>query len=566
MDQFIPDVTTPSGIDKTCVSILRCMGDIVFKVSPDGIFDFVNDAVGKLGYEPAELIGKHLGTIIHPDMAAAVLRAIAPLPYHDSVTGDGRAPGLLDERRTGSRKIKELPVKLIPKGWSRQDSEKSCQSGCMVVLGELTASGHYGRTGNFTGTVGLICDTSCQSNVEEELKKAARFESVGIMAAGIAHDFNNFLTGIFGNLQLARGIAGAPAELIDRLDEMFKSFELAKSLTAQLQTLTRGEKPARTMVNLSEILKEACALSLCGGSVRSTVAIEDNHHSIEADRNQILQLFCNLLINARQAMNGDGTVSISHCQCSLTADNTCRLPAGRYEKVAVRDHGPGIPMMLLSKVFTPFFTTKPGGSGLGLATAFSIARDHGGAIVAASAEGQGATFTVYLPSVSGSAAQPQQHETLVGRKGKGRILVMDDEPVIRQVVCTMLSRAGYDPVEAACGESAVAQCRQAVIDGNRFDVALLDLTVPKGLGGEKTVQLLLKHDPLLDAIAISGYTQPSILSQKGEGAFRDFITKPFLMDDLLHKVSDAVEARRKREAATCQAAHEEKPGKEITNV
>jgi nitrogen-specific signal transduction histidine kinase/CheY-like chemotaxis protein len=557
MDQVRPDAAIPSCIEKTYGSILQCLGDIVYKVSPDGLFDFVNDSVVKLGYEPAELLGKHFSTIIHPDIVASVSRAMVLPLYKGRVTGDGHAPGLFDERRTGPRMTQRLPVKLIPKGWSPQRGENTCLSGCAVMHGELTASGHYGGTGEYAGAVGLICVSTGQLKIMDDLKRAARFESAGIMAAGIAHDFNNFLTGIFGNLQLARGIAGTPPELLDRLEDMSKSFELAKSLTNQLQTITRGAKPTRTMVNCSDLLKESCTLSLCGGAVQSAVTIESNRHVIEADRNQIIQLFCNLLINARQAMRDDGTVTITLCQCSIEADNSYQLPAGAYEKVEIRDQGSGIPAMLLPKVFTPFFTTKPGGSGLGLSTGLAIARDHGGTILATSTEGQGTTFTVYLPSATGAVVQPQVQGAFVGHKGRGRILILDDEPIIRGVVCVMLSQAGYDPVGVACGEHAVARCRQAVIDGNRFEVALLDLSVPEGLGGEKTVQLLLKQDPLLVAIAISGYTYPSILSQKGGGLFLDFIAKPFHIDELLHKVSNAVETRKKRKAALCLTGREE---------
>ena len=379
---------------------------------------------------------------------------------------------------------------------------------------------------------------------ESAIEKLSRFESIGIVASGIAHDFNNFLAGIYGNLQLAKGVSGIPREAQEYLDIVFRSFDLAKTLTLQLQSLLRSDTPNHSIVSLTEIIEDSCSLSLCGRSIRCIKRIDSAPHVIEANRGQIVQLFCNLLINARQAMHDEGTVEIAVSRKTVKAGDVTSLMPGSYEAVTIQDRGPGIPAAILPKIFSPYFTTRLEGSGLGLSVADSIARNHGGLIVVSSVEGQGSTFTVYFPSAFVTPADSSTNIPAGNRQGTGRVLVMDDEKVVRDVICETLSRAGYESVAVTCGEHAIEVCRQAAVDGNHFDIAVLDLTVCGGMGGEKAIHLLRKHDPHLVAIAISGYLQPEWIVHPDKETFVDFIAKPFLHDELLQKVGAAIETRR----------------------
>jgi CheY-like chemotaxis protein len=531
-------------------------GDIVFRVSSYGTFEFVNEAVTILGWNPSDLTGKHLCTIIHPDHAVAV---------EDFFKKPGFPAGVFPPS------ITMVPVTLIPPGWKRQNGDNSCLKGKLSFLGVFAAPQNYdciqpSGPVNQRGSAGLITGITPCFPIEGELEKYARLEALGILAAGIAHDFNNFLTGIYGNLQLAKIVSGIPPEAGEYLDVVFRSFDLAKTLTLQFQSLTRSDAPARSIVSLTDIIEDACSLSLCGASIRCIKRISDARHAIKANHGQVVQLFCNLLLNARQAMDDEGIVEVSASQVALKAGEVTSLAPGRYEVVAIRDQGPGIPASDLTRIFTPYFTTKPGGCGLGLTAANSIAHEHGGAIIASSAQGQGSVFFVYLPSAIAPQAKSLSIPGPLERMKKtGRVLIMDDDKVVRDVVFDMLSRSGYESVAVASGEQAIEACRQATVDRDHFDVAILDLTVPGGMGGEKTVQLLRKHDPLLVVIALSGFL-PDQEHRSAMELFADFLAKPFLYEELLQKVGAAIEIRKVGQLRMAVDPHQKPEDSKVDHV
>jgi signal transduction histidine kinase/CheY-like chemotaxis protein len=514
----------------------RSQADIIFRISTGGIFDFVNKAVTNLGWNPPDLIGKPLTAIIHPEHETAANNFIRN-------SGD-QLNQPMDRAQTA-----ELPVVLVPQEWKKTKSEAACMKGSMVLLGEI-ASSRYAAYDKQSGAslpkllVGLITDITPGSQSGEELARDSRLESLGILAAGVAHDFNNFLTGIYGNLQLANCVSGIPGEAREYLDVVFKSFDLAKTLTHQFQSLVLSSAPARSIVAVTDIIDDACSLSFCGSSIRCIKQAGETRHAIQANRGQMVRLFCNLLLNARHAMGDQGIVEVSLSRKTVTAVKGAALLPGLYETVAIRDQGPGIPASDLARIFTPFFTTRPGGWGMGLPTAHAIARDHGGTIIVSSVQGQGSTFTVYLPSVVGMPAEISPSPGSRARsKETGRVLVVDADEVVRDVVNEMLSRAGYETVAVASGEHALNACRQAIAEGNPFDIAILDLTVPGAMGGENVGRLLRRHDPQLRAIAFSGYL-PERESAALREPFSDFIAKPFLYEELLQKVGAACEAKK----------------------
>jgi signal transduction histidine kinase/CheY-like chemotaxis protein len=521
---------------ESCNVMGGSQSDIVFRISSGGVFDFINEAVANLGWKPSDLIGKHFSSIIHPDYSGSLGKFL-------TIFGDPVNRPAFPVNPT------KIPVKLIPRDWKNIQNDADCVMGTLVLLGAIAAPGYFecirpADISMMLGIAGLITDIAPFARPESAIEKLSRFESIGIAASGIAHDFNNFLTGIYGNLQLAESVSGIPPEAQEYLDVVSRSFDLAKTLTFQLQSLTRSDAPARSIMTVTDILEDACSLSFCGSSIHCIKRIGNTRHVIEANRGQIAQLFCNLLINARQAMRDNGSIEIAVSSKTVNTGDVESLMPGSYEAVSIQDHGQGIPANFLRKIFSPYFTTRPEGSGLGLTVANSIARNHGGIIVASSVEGQGSTFTVYLPSAVVAPAGSSPSIATEMRKGTGRVLVMDDEKVVRDVICEILSRGGYESVAVTCGEHAIEVCRQAAVDGNHFDIAILDLTVPGGMGGERVLHFLRKHDPLLVAIAISGYLQPEWIVHTDNDIFVDFMAKPFLHNELLQKVSAAVETRR----------------------
>jgi CheY-like chemotaxis protein len=247
--------------------------------------------------------------------------------------------------------------------------------------------------------------------------------------------------------------------------------------------------------------------------------------AVEADRGQIAQVFHNLVINACQSMPQGGTVHLAAANLLIGSGNGIPLPAGRYVRVTVADHGAGIPQENLTKIFDPFFSTKQGGTGLGLAIVYSVVRNHGGHVEVESVVGAGTTFSVLLPAAAG-AAPPAAPPTELS-SGRGRILLMDDEPVVRQVVSRMLTTLGYEVQTAAEGSSAVALFRDALAGENPFDAVILDLTVPGGMGGAETIGHLRAIDPHVRAIVSSGYSSDPVMGNYRDFGFSDVIAKPF---------------------------------------
>jgi PAS domain S-box-containing protein len=547
------DDTGPHGNGLSCGlseygAILERAGDILFRISPGGIFQFVNGSVRELGYEPSELIGKHFSTIVHPEYADAMQREFV-LPGHRGGPKDDGGPMAFDERRWRAGKIRDLEIKLVPRGWHESRDESRCMTGraVAVLIAGAPDAGDAHRPDEpdaFAGAVGLIRDTAEKSKTDENLRASERHASIGVLAGGIAHDFNNLLAAIFGNLQLAQAACRIGANAADHINDALKAFEPAKGLARQLLTFSKGSAPVKSNIMIGEVVREACSLSLCGAEVNCEWRIEDDLALVEADRNQIMQVFSNIILNARQAMSGGGTIRISAHNRALNNREIGGLPAGRYVEIVFQDQGPGIPASILSRIFDPFFTTKPDGSGLGLATSSSIVHQHGGHIAVTSVQGTGATFTVWFPASSAHTLTRADEDQFREFKGCGRVLVMDDEPIVLNAMHKMLAGAGYDPVAAANSECAIATFREAAAKGPRIDVAILDLTLPGGLGGENTLAELKKIDPGIVAIITSGYSENHVLMHHRLYGFLDKIVKPFRREELLGKVAAACVKRR----------------------
>jgi PAS domain S-box-containing protein len=380
--------------------------------------------------------------------------------------------------------------------------------------------------------IGVVEDISYRKHMEEELFKAQKLESLGILAGGIAHDFNNILTAIVTQIGVARMKLPPGDALAKRLEDVEAAAFKATGLTQRLLTFAKGGAPVKTTLALERVVRDSAVLVLSGTSVTYSLSTGRDVWPVDADESQLGQAVNNLLINACQAMPGGGVVRIGLENSVVdAADGALPLKRGNYVKLSVSDQGAGITPEILPKVFDPYYTTKPGGSGLGLAVCYSIIRNHGGLITVGSEPGAGATFTVYLPASDRPAAAVQQTDDRHVR-GSGRILVMDDEEMIRLVTGEILTELGYEVEFAREGGEAVERYRAARESGRPFDAVIMDLTIAGGMGGKDAIRKLLEYDPAVKAIVSSGYSNDPVMANYRDHGFRDVIVKPYKTIDL----------------------------------
>lgn len=393
-------------------------------------------------------------------------------------------------------------------------------------------------SGQVEGVIEYVRDVTETKGAEEERLRLSNLESLATLAGGIAHDFNNILTAILGNIGLAVLELHNTDRSRDRLSAAEKACLQAQKLAKQLLTFAKGGAPVKKMVSLEKLITESAAFTCRGSQVKSVFNLPDNLWPVEADPGQIGQVFQNLLINAIQAMPTGGSITVQGDNLVVEAGNDLPLDPGRYVKISVQDQGVGMPANYLSKIFDPYFTTKQKGSGLGLATAHAIVKNRHGHIAVQSKLEAGTVFQVYLPA-SDNKTLPLPAEDKGLFSGKGKILVMDDEAMVRQVLDKMLRHLGYGAEFARDGDEAIALFTQAQKSGEVFAAVILDLTIPGGLGGKETMEQLLKIAPGVKAIVSSGYSEDPIMAEFEKYGFSGIIAKPFKVAELskiLHQV------------------------------
>jgi signal transduction histidine kinase/ActR/RegA family two-component response regulator len=392
--------------------------------------------------------------------------------------------------------------------------------------------------------------------MSEDLMKGQKLESLGILAGGIAHDYNNLLTSIMANISLAAQVENTESRaykekpegvVLESLKDAEKATLQAKELTRQLITFAKGGAPVKALVtDIGELIKGSARFASRGSNVRCEFSIPDDLCPVEADKGQINQVLQNLIINAEQAMPDGGVIKIKSENITVAEDNLLQLNAGEYVKTAVEDQGTGIPRENISKVFDPYFTTKEAGSGLGLATSYSIIRTHGGHITVETELGAGSTFTIYLPASEKKVVrkEPPEEEVRVveAREGGGRILVMDDDELVRKVVCRVLSKAGYEVSSAKNGIEAIDMYTEASSSDRPFDLVIMDLTIPGGLGGKETIEELIEIDPEVRAIVSSGYSTDPIVKDFMKYGFKGAVIKPYNTEELMSVVRKVIAA------------------------
>jgi PAS domain S-box-containing protein len=416
--------------------------------------------------------------------------------------------------RTG--KVVSLPSHII----------LQARDGAEYILA-ATAAPIIDQQSQVIGVVLVFQDVTQKRHTEAELQKMEKLTSLGILAGGIAHDFNNILTGILGNISLAMISTPQQGDIFRRLAEAEQATLRARDLVQQLLTFAKGGAPVKEVTSLEEIIRDSATFACRGSQVRGDIAFSQDLWHVEVDPGQISQVIQNLVINAIQAMPTGGAVTIRGKNALLKEERGLPLPSGRYVEIKVKDQGIGIPPNYLPKIFDPYFSTKQKGSGLGLATAYSIIKNHEGYMTVESTLGEGSTFFIYLPASAQKVESERKDEACQFHQGSGRILVMDDDAGVRQVAGKILTHLGYEVDYAVHGAEAIEQYQAALSAGQPYDLVIMDLTIPGGMGGEEALQALRKIEPRTRAIVSSGYADDPIMTRYQEYGFCGVIKKPY---------------------------------------
>lgn len=399
----------------------------------------------------------------------------------------------------------------------------------------VCASPLFDDEGNIAAILEDFTDIMEFNNMEKEILKLQKLNSLSILAGGIAHDFNNFLTAIIGNISLAM-MMEQNSQILDILKEAEKSSMMAKELTQQLLTFSRSGIPKKESLSIRTLLEESTSFALMGSNVRCNFHIEDDIWNVEADRRQINQVVNTIVINSRQAMPSGGIIKVN--AQNFVQDNNLSIPLqkGNYVRIAFEDNGAGIPEEYLPRIFDPYFTTKQQGSGLGLAVAHSIIKKHNGFINIESVNGVKTVVEIFLPTSQEELKQEKLTSGVKnngnGNNGSGKILIMDDNTGVRTVLGRMLQHLGLEVSYADDGIVAVDLYKNEMQQGGKFDIVICDLTIPGGMGGRETLDRLLEIDPHVKAVASSGYTDAPAMTDYESLGFCGVIPKPYRLKDV----------------------------------
>ncbi|MFC1967620.1 PAS domain S-box protein [Chloroflexota bacterium] len=475
-------------------------------VIQDSILKFVNKAYTRIvGYSTKELLGMPFMNLVPPE-------------YRDQVANQ------YGKQLEGKPSHSPYLPKVLCKDGTQKDVEYS-----FVTI-------------NYTGglaVMGFVRDITKRKQTEEEQQKIEKLESVGTLAGGIAHDFNNLLTGITGNISLAKRHLQAGDKAFERLEEAEKASVRARDLTQQLLTFARGSMPVKKLTSVSASIRETAEFALTGSNTGLEFSLPDDLWAAEIDEGQISQVIHNIVINASEAMPAGGILRISASNMVIKRLGALPLPRGNYLRIDIKDEGIGMSKEQAARIFEPYYTTKQKGSGLGLATAYSIIKNHGGYITAESRQNAGTTFKIYLPASEEQLPVVEEAKEEMRITGQGKILVMDDEEIIRDMLSMMLPVSGYQVELTSDGAEAIKKYVEARESGQPFDAVIMDLTIPGGMGGKEAIKKLLEIDPDARVIVSSGYTTDPIMSDYKKYGFSAIITKPYSVtqvEETLHSV------------------------------
>ena len=497
-------------------SIVKSIPDIIYSLDSEGRITFVSDAVKRYGYFPDELIGAHFFELIHPDDRE-------------------KARYCFNERRTGDRSTRSLEVRLLRR--DREPIPSSMDAGVVdespVLL--FNAEGIYAsrdsRFQELVGTQGVARDITERKRLEEQLLQSQKIEAVGQLAGGIAHDFNNMLTAILTTCEFLMLTTDSDDPKREDIELIQEAGERASNLTQQILAFSRRQIQNPEVLDLNEVIGEMHKMlrRLIGENIELVRVSGADLDKVKADRTQIEQVVMNLVLNARDAMPQGGKLTIETTAAELDEGDAIPHPSvrpGRYVMLTVSDTGFGMDADTQSQIFEPFFTTKEEGhgTGMGLSTVFGIVEQNGGSIWTHSEVGVGTTFKIYLPKIEEEVEEGEDESSFEELpRGTERILLVEDDYLVRQQVQRMLIRAGYDVLEAQNGNEALEIC--ARLDG-QIALLLTDVIMPQ-MSGKELADRLVEEIPEIKVIFMSGYADETIIHHGMLQPETIFIPKPF---------------------------------------
>lgn len=507
----------------------------------DGKLKFVNEAFSRIpGYTVDEVLGMDFEDFVAPEDRDMVVDRYVKMMKGEKVLSNYEFHGIRknEKKRTTIYMVcsfityqgKPAVLGTVKDITKRKQLEEQMQ----VINNELEER--------------IIERTTELKQTYKQLYHAQKMESVGILAGGIAHDFNNLLTVILGNILLAKKDVDPEGRGFNVLLEAEDASLRAKDLTQELLTFSKGGEPIKRTISIAKLIKDTVNFTIRGTNVTCEFEIPDNLYNIDGDDVQITQVISNIIINADQAMLKGGTIRVRCENVTISSENeNTTLPENKnFIRISIEDHGTGMPKEQISLIFDPFFTTKEKGSGLGLATAYSIIKKHGGQITVESEVGTGSTFYIYLPAAQ-KKVSPKADMDVIEKPSEGsgeRILVMDDDENIRFLLSEILTSYGYITESACDGAQAIELYKKAHESANQFDLVILDLTIPAGIGGKETIKELIKIDPDVKGIVSSGYSNDAIMANYRQYGFSGVISKPYRPDDLVRVVQDVLNSSK----------------------
>lgn len=492
---------------------LSSLEESVISFNAAGIILKVNRAGEKLlGLPGAELVGRSLERC---------------LPLVDAERNQPLIPDLIGRVLSGER-LRSTQNALLD---TAPAAQRKLSYSAVPILSPHDAT--------ISGGIIIIRDITREESVNEEIWRAARLESVGLLAGGIAHDFNNLLTAMLGHLELLEPVTRHEEAARSSFGRLQGATRKARELTQQLLTFAKGGSPVKKDADLSQLLRESAEFILHGKSALVSFEIDSDLWWSNIDQGQISQVIQNLVLNAVEASPPQNPIIIRAKNFALTGNDHLPLPPGSYLRIEVEDHGCGIPQRIINRIFDPYFTTKSEGHGLGLATAYSIVRKHQGLLTVSSTTGHGSTFRLYLPA---STTLPAEEDEKIPAKtlsdpspatpAQHRLLVMDDEDAVREVMLLLLENLGHSAVGVPHGEAALQALEEAREKGEAFDLVFMDLTIIGGMGGKDTIRQVRERFPAQRCVVMSGYSNDPIMANAAEHGFVGVLQKPFNLGEL----------------------------------